>query len=161
MPPRYRLVLHDLHRAGARACHMVRVSLTAWRAWRGRVRGYWPTVLLGMRWALIAPLYLSFAGYLHAWRICEPHIRQVLGVPTSSGQRLLFCLLLSWLLGHGLLRQMAIPVSWSTLLLCTAHALVVHYLGSRGRRWCKRQLGFRPARHIDPEKPFAGLDFGN
>lgn len=112
------------------------------------------TILIGLLW-------LTFAGYIRAWRFLQPILEDLTGRPLKGGHRALFCLAVSAVGGVCLmLRFTPFRLDLTSFLFWVIHGLVVHAYWEQGEKWCRRRLGLRPTR-FDPARPFDGLDLGN
>ncbi len=127
-----------------------------------RARRNWPGFVLWLRSLLIFPLWLSFEAYIAGWTFLERHLDSRASRESLFLQRLAFCLLASLTAGQFVLLMWAqVQPSLWTVALSASHGLAVHFFWERGRKWCLRQAGFWPPRAIDPQNPYAGLDFGS
>ncbi len=148
----------------------IQQRLSSWIAKRvpllkRRAQKILPPVSAFLRWqraVLLGPVWLSFEGYLSFWqalmRFVDPN-----GDPSRPGRtRAIYCLVLSltvWQFAFLSLTQLRTSIV--SIVISALHGLIVQIFWERGRRWCRRQLGLRPMRSVDPSRPFDGLDLGN
>lgn len=121
-----------------------------------------PRLLRWFRAIFLGLLWLSFEAYIALWKILTRLLASSTDRQVGDLHRIAYCLLLSLLAAQPALLVLAhIPFSWATFLLSLLHGLAVSIFWERGRRWCKRQLNFRPSGSFDPARPFDGLELGN
>jgi hypothetical protein len=122
------------------------------------------TVLALFQWVqlvLFALLWLSFEGYTRAWAFIQTRAEPVLRYKLSTGHRALFCLIVSLVVGHGLMLTLStFPLSFWSFGFWTAHGLFIHLRWHRGVRWCRHVLGIWPTQY-DPERPYDALYLDN
>ncbi len=154
------------------AINIRHVRSRAWRwrqasapTWRQLARATGEKMLAFVRWLwtiLLAPVYISFEVYMATWAFWVRRTNINAGLQSDGWQRGLFCLVLSLTLGQGILLTLTrMPCSTWSFLVCGMHGVAVHVLWKRGQRWCRQQLGIRPTRSANPNKPWDALDFGN
>ena len=109
----------------------------------------------------IGLLWLSFEGYMHAWKFLQPILQDLSGRQIKDGHRALFCVTLSLVGGILLMLQFtSVRLNVWSFAFWLLYGLMIHASWERGATWCRRRLGIHPVRY-DPKRPYDNLDLGN
>jgi hypothetical protein len=134
--------------------------LTSAQTWVNALRVV-PTALTRLRYPLIAALWLSFEAYIRSWLVVEREAGKILGVHLAGRHRILFCLVLSLIVGQLVLWLIPILPSIWLFIFFGLHGLSVGIFWRRGVSWCKQRLGVRPLLWSNPKESYDNLDFEN